>query len=176
MDRDTARALGSVRRADGAQRNEEIQVWLSAGGNLGEKAIAALDLGDAERAMTLARRIAALPVVDEETRSGLMAVNLLLYNEVVDPTFEEGDDVRGLLEVPMRLLPTLDGPAADALRHVLAAFTDSELPEALVRRIEAIVPLERRLDAPFDGVPVEALPEAILSVLRLVLRLRAGLD
>lgn len=97
MDRDTARALGSVRRADGAQRNEEIQVWLSAGDNLGEKAIAALDLGDAERALTLARRIAALPVVDEETQSGLMAVNLLLDNEVVDPTFEKGSTREGCL-------------------------------------------------------------------------------
>jgi hypothetical protein len=173
MDEDAARALGRVRRKDGAQRNEELRVWLRAGSTLAEKAIAALDLGDDERAVQLARRIVALPVVDEETRSGLMAVNLLLYNEVVDPSFSAADDARGLLDLPLRLLPTLDPWAADALRHVLASFTDYDLPAAIVRRISAVVPLERKLEPPFLGVPEEALPDAVLSVLRLALRLRS---
>ena len=172
LDRDTARALGDVRRAAGAHRNAETQAWLAAGDNLAEKAIAALDLGDEPRAQRLVERIVALPVVDEETRSGLMAVNLLLYNEVVEPTVE-GEAPRGLLDEPLRTLPTLDRPAADALRHVLASLTDYELPAGLVRRIRAVVPLEARLDPPFAEVPEEELPAAVLSVLRLVLRLRA---
>jgi hypothetical protein len=172
IDQDTAQALGDVRRASGAQRNAETQAWLAAGDNLAEKAIAALDTGDKARADRLVQRIVALPVVDEGMRSGLMAVNLLLYNEVVDPSFEGGEE-RGLLDVPLRLLPTLDRSAADALRHVLASLTDYELPAGVVRRIRSVVPLERRLDPPFADVAEEALPGAITSVLRLILRLRA---
>ncbi|WP_375388352.1 hypothetical protein [uncultured Amnibacterium sp.] len=172
LDRDTARALGTVRQASGAQRNAETETWLAAGDNLAEKAIAALDLGDEARARRLAERIVALPVVDEETRSGLMAVDVLLYGEVIDPSFE-GGDARGLLDLPLRILPTLDPPAADALRHTLAAIGDFDVPAAVLRRIREVVPLERRLDGPLAGVAEEALPDAVLSVLRLVLRLRA---
>ena len=56
---------------------------------------------------------------------------------------------------------------------VLAAVTDYELPAGVLRRIREVVSLERRLDPPFVGVPDEALPSAMISVLRLVLRLRA---
>jgi hypothetical protein len=174
LDRDTAKALGDLRRADGAQRNAETQAWLAAGDNLAEKAIAALDVGDEPRALRLVERIVSLPSV-EETRSGLMAVNLLLYNEVVDPTFA-GEDARGLLDVPLRVLPTLDRSAADALRHVLASLSDYELPAGTLRRIQTVVPLERRLDPPFAGVEEADLPAAVAAVLRLILRLRADED
>jgi hypothetical protein len=170
--RDLARPLGDVRRPGDDYRMAEIQTWLTAGDNLAEKALGALDSGDEARALRLVQRIIALPLVDEATRSGLMAVNLLLYNEVVDPTFE-GGDARGLLDVPLRLLPTLPRPAADALLHVLASITDYELPASVLRRIQAVVPLERRFDPPFVGVAEEALPDAILQTLRLVLLLRA---
>jgi hypothetical protein len=175
LDQDAARALGDVRRASGAQRNAETEAWLAAGDNLAEKAIAALDTGDDERAARLVQRIVALPEIDEDVRAGLMAVHLLLYSEIVDPSFE-GGDVRGLLDLPLRLLPTLDEPAADALRHVLATITDYDVPAGVRRRIEEVVPLERRLDPPFAGVPEEALPAAVTSALRLVLRLRAEED
>lgn len=175
LDRDTARALGPVRRSAGEQRNAETEAWLSAGDNLAEKAIAALDTGDEERAAKLVRRIIALPVVDESTPSGLMAVNVVLYREVIDPPFEDCD-ARGLLDLPLRLLPTLDGWAADALRHALASFADYELPAAMVRRIRAVVSPERRFDEPFQGVSEEDLPAAVTSVLRLVLQLRTEQD
>ena len=175
LDRDSARALGDLRRADGAERNAEIEAWLAAGDNLAEKAIAALDTGDDARAAKLVQRIVALPVVDDEMRPGLMAVDLLLYNEIVDPSFEGGDG-RGLLDLPLRLLPTLDEPAADVLRHVLATLTDYDLPAGVRRRIEEVVPLERRLDPPFAGVAADALPGAVTAVLRLILRLRAEDD
>ena len=175
MDRDTARALGDVRRASGSRQNADTQAWLAAGDNLAEKAIAALDLGDDARARRLVGRVVTLPLVDEGIRSGLMAVNLLLYNELIDPSFEGGDG-RGLLDVPLRILPTLDRPAADALRHVLASLTDYELPASVLRRISSVVALERRLDPPFAGVPEEELPDAVIAVLRLVLRLRAEDD
>lgn len=165
-------ALGGVRRASGAQRNAEMEAWLSAGDNLAEKAIAALDAGDDDRAERLARRIVALPVVDESTRSGLMAVSVLMYSEVIDPSFE-GGDARGMLDLPLRLLPTLDEYAADALRHALASITDYELPAAMVRRIRSVVPPERKLDEPFAGISEDELPAAVLSTLRLVLRLRS---
>ena len=171
QDEDAARALGDVRRASGAQRNADIGVWLSAGDNLAEKAIAALDTGDDAAARRLVQRIIDLPVVDEETPAGLMAVHLLIYNEVVDPSFEDADG-QGLLDLPLRLLPTLDRPAGDALRHVLAAMTDYELPAGMLRRIQSVVPLERRLEPPFAGVPEAELPDAVVSALRLILLLR----
>ena len=174
-DENESRALGDLRRASGAQRNSEIEVWLAAGDNLAEKAIAALDTGDDAGARRLVERIVALPVVDTDTRAGLMAVHLLLYNEIVDPSFA-GADGGGLLERPLRLLPTLDRPAAEAMRHVLAAMTDYELPAGVLQRIRSVVPLERRLDPPFAGVPEAALPDAIVSVLRLVLLLRTDED
>jgi hypothetical protein len=171
-DDDASRALGDVRRASGAQRNSEIEAWLAAGDNLAEKAIAALDTGDDAGARRLVGRIVALPVVDTDTHAGLMAVHLLLYNEVVDPSFEGGEG-HGLLERPLRLLPTLDRAAADALRHVLAAMTDYDLPAGMLNRIRSVVPLERRLEPPFADVPVPALSDAIVSVLRLILLLRS---
>lgn len=170
-ERDTANALGHLRRSSSSQRNAETSAWLAAGDNLAEKAIAALDLGEDERAHRLAGRIVALPVVDEGIRSGLMAVSLVLYNEIVDP-FEDGDG-RGVLDLPLRLLPALDRPAADALRHALAALADYDLPAGMLRRIRSVVPLEQRMDPAFAGVPEEQLPDAILSTLRLVLRLRS---
>lgn len=165
-------ALGEVRRASRAQRDADTGAWLSAGDSLAEKVIAALDTGDDERAERLVRRIVALPVVDETVRAGPMAVSVLLYNEIIDPSFE-GGDARGLLDLPLRLLPDLDDAAADALRHTLAAITDYELPEAMLRRIRSVVPLERKSDPPFAGVPEQELPAAVLAVLRLVLRLRS---
>lgn len=171
-DEDESRVLGEVRRASGAQHNSEIEVWLAAGDNLAEKAIAALDTGNEAGARRLVERIVALPVVDTDTRAGLMAVHLLLYNEVVDPSFEGGEG-QGLLEWPLRLLPTIDPAAADALRHVLAAMTDYELPAGMLQRIRSVVPLERRLEPPFVDVPDAALPDAIVSALRLILLLRS---
>lgn len=172
QDEDNARALGDLRRASGARRTAEIEAWLAAGDNLAEKALAALDTGDEGGARRLVQRIIDLPVVDDETPAGLMAVHLLLYNELVDPSFETGEG-QGLLEVPLRLLPTLERPAADALRHALAAMTDYELPAGMLRRIRSVVPPERRLDPPFSGVPTAELPDAIVSVLRLILLLRS---
>ncbi|RIX27861.1 hypothetical protein [Amnibacterium setariae] len=174
-EQDASRPLGAARRTDGEQRNADLETWLAAGDNLAEKAIEALDTGDAERALQLARRIAALPVLDGETRTGPTAVDLLLYNEVVAPSFDEGE-ARGLLDLPLRLLPDLDAAAADELRHVLASMTDFDLPAGVLRRITEVVPPERRLDPPFDGVGEEDLPAAIVSVLRLVLRLRSDED
>jgi len=172
-DRDAGRVLGEARDADSAQRNAELGTWLTAGDNLAEKAIEALDLGDRERAVHLADRIAALPVLDGDTRTGPTAVDLLLYNEVIDPAFD-GGEARGLLDLPLRLLPDLPPTAADELRHVLASMTEFDLPAGTLRRITAVVAPERRLDPPFADVPDEALPEAILDVLRLVLRLRSA--
>jgi hypothetical protein len=154
QDENAARALGDLRQASGAQRNADIGVWLSEA-----------------NARRLVQRIIDLPVVDEETPAGLMAVHLLLYNEVVDPSFE-GAEGQGLLDLPLRLLPTLDRPAGDALRHVLAAMTDYELPAGMLRRIQSVVPLERRLEPPFAGVPAAELPDAVISALRLILLLR----
>jgi hypothetical protein len=166
-----ASPLDRLRRAQGAQRNETTSAWLGAGENLAEKALAALDTGEDADAERLVRRILALPVDDEGTRTGLMAVSLLLYGEVLDPGFEV-EAAPGLLDLPLRLLPTLDAAAANELRHVLAALTEYDLPAAMVRRIRDVVPLERRLEPPFAGVPEQSLADAITGVLRLVLRLR----
>ncbi|MFD1722871.1 hypothetical protein [Amnibacterium endophyticum] len=171
QDRARARPLGALRSADGEQRGEALDAWITAGDTLAEKAIAALDAGDDERAAALVRRIVDLPVVDGSTRTGLMAVDLVLVGEVLEP-LEEGD-AAGLLERPLRLLPDLPQPVADELRHVLAALTDYDLPAAVRRRIAAVVPLEDRLQPPFSGVPEDELPAAVTGVLRLVLRLRS---
>ncbi|GAA2753505.1 hypothetical protein [Amnibacterium kyonggiense] len=171
-DRSSSRPLGDLRRAEGERRLEGFEVWLTAGETLAEKAIAAIDTGDEERAERLARRIIALPVIDESTPSGLMAVSVLLMNEIVDPSFEGGEG-RGFLDLPLRLLPTLDEPAADALRYALAAITAYELPAAVRDRIRAVTLPERRFDPPFAGVSDEQLPAAVIAALRLVLRLRA---
>ena len=173
MDRDTAAPLGRLRRDSGGRQNDSVTAWLGAGDNLAEKAIAALDTGDDDRALALARRIVALPEVDDGVRTGLMAVSLGLYNEMVDPAFEEAAGA-GLLEAPLRLLPDLDGTTARELRRVLAALTDYDLPAAMLRRIQEVVPLERKFDAPFAGVPEDELPGAVVGVLRLVLRLRTA--
>jgi hypothetical protein len=167
-----SRPLGDLRRADGARRIEGLEAWLTAGETLAEKAVAAIDTGDDERAERLARRIIALPTIDETTPSGLMAVSILLMNEIVDPSFDAGEG-RGLLDLPLRLLPTLDEPAADALRYALAAISDYELPAAVRDRISAVVPPDRRFEPPFAGVSEEQLPAAVIAALRLVLRLRS---
>lgn len=165
--------LGAARRSDGSLRNAETDAWLAAGDNLAEKAIAALDTGDDERVVRLVRRIVALPVVDGSIRSGLMAVSILVINEVIDPTFEGGDD-RGFLDLPLRLLPTLDRYAAESLRHALAVIADYDVPAAVLRRVREVVPLERRLDPPFADVPEEELEAAVTATLRLVLALRGA--
>ena len=172
LDQDSGLVLGGVRRANDMLQNGTAQAWLAAGDNLSEKVIAALDTGDEDRAHDLARRIVALPVIDGDVRAGTMAVDLVLSNEVLDPDFEDRE-TQGLLDLPLRLLPDLDPPVADELRHVLAAFTEYDLPAAMVRRISAVTSLDRRLDPPFAGVPEEALPAAVVGVLRLVLRLRS---
>ncbi len=172
VDRDTAAPLGDLRRAAGERQNDSISAWLGAGDTLAEKALAALDTGDEQRALALAGRIVALPEVDDGVRAGLMAVSLGLYNELIDPAFEQGDG-GGLLEAPLRLLPELDPRTADELRRVLAAMTDYDLPQSMRRRIDAVVAPQRRRDAPFAGVPEDELPQAVLGVLRLILRLRS---
>lgn len=175
VDRDTAAPLGGLRRAAGGRQNESISAWLGAGDTLAEKAIAALDTGDEDRALALARRIVALPEVDDGVRAGLMAVSLALYNELVDPAFEDAA-ATGLLDAPLRLLPELDPTTATELRRVLAAMTDYDLPDALLRRIRSVVPADQARDAPFTGVAEEDLPDAVVGVLRLMLRLRSVED
>ncbi len=172
LEQGASRGLGDVRRFEGEQRNAEIEAWLIAGDNLAEKAIAALDTGDDERAERLVRRIVALPVVDGSIRSGLMAVSVLLTNEVIDPSFDDGEG-RGLLDLPLRLLPTLDPFGADALRHALAVMGDYQLPAAVLRRITAVVDPENRFEAPFAGVAEEDLPAAVTAALRVALLLRS---
>lgn len=173
VDRDAERALGSVRRAAGAQQNEAIESWLRAGDNLAEKAIAALDGGDETRAAGLVARIIGLPAIEEGIPTGLMAVNLVLFNELLDPAFDD-EGRTGLLDAPLRLLPGLEPRVADALRHALAAMTDYELPAAVVRRIRAVVPLHARLDPPFAGVPEDELVATVTGALRVVLQLRSA--
>lgn len=172
-DRLAAAPLGQVRIASGELRNEATDAWLEAGDRLAERAVAALDLGEHERAAVLVRRIIALPLVDDgTTRSGLMAVGVLLVGEIVDPMEDDVD--AGLLDLPLRLLPTLEPPVAVELRRALGALLDYDLPTALVRRIrEALADTERR-EQPFTGVPEEELPTAVTGVLRLVLRLRSS--
>lgn len=173
LQRDTDRALGGLRRASGAQQNERTEAWLSAGDTLAEKAVAALDTGDDDRAAVLVRRIVGLPEVDDGLRAGLLAVDLVLYNELLDPVVEDAA-APGLLDAPLRLLPQLDAPVAAELRRVLASLTEYGLPDAVIRRIHAVVEPERRLDPPFAAVPEEALPQAVTGVLQLILRLRTG--
>ncbi len=168
-DRDSARTLGGFRRADGAQRNEATLAWLAAGDTLAEKAIAALDAGDEQRASRLVRRIIDLPVVDDDLRSGLTAVGLLLDAEVLAPGSEAGIEP-DVWDGRRRLLPGLEPSVAAELRRALATATWSGAPSATARGSAAAASPER----PFSGVQASALPAAVAGVLRLVLRLRAA--
>lgn len=171
--RSAAAPLGPARLRSGELRNDVTDAWLEAGDRLAEKAIAALDLGEDERAAALVRRIVALPLVDEDsTRSGLMAVGVLLVGEIVDPL--EDDPEVGLLDLPLRLLPTLDAEVGTELRRALGALLDYDLPAALARRIRDVTDDAERLQQPFAGVPDAALPAVVTGVLRVVLRLRTG--
>ncbi len=190
VQREQARPLAPIRRAEGRAFNEEYDRWVEAGGRLAEKAISALENGDERAARSLVERLTRLPAVDDDSPTGPFSVSLLLYRTVgwpfedleddqyedhLDNEYYSNADDKGhvdWLQAPLAILESLPEPAAMELRRALACMVENPMSGEDYLRITAVVDPDRRLDPEFEGVADTDLVETVLVLVDVVRRLR----
>lgn len=163
------RSLGRTRRQFREQLQAESWAFFQGAGNLLDKACAALDTGDDERAERLMARAAGLPYsYFEECWPGVAMASVALYTEVNEAYEDSDEEDSEWLLAAIDVLPSLEGPGHEAMSSVLYGFIlEGAVLEPREERLIRKQVGEQPLDV--DHVDADATLEERVAVVRSLL-------